>query len=250
MGEINAHDKLGAYIIQYVKELDLKTNLEIGAWDGTGATRCFIDAMKDFPEKSLTCLEIDKKKYNNLVKNVKEYPWVKCYNKSSIDCHKLIDFGFDRIWHSPFNPLRDFPDNEEETVRLWYNNDVELMKKYPKGFLEKDNTIYDAVLIDGGEFTGYFEFELLKDRTNMLFLDDCFRSYKTKKATVILSEDLEWDCIAYEKSIEGIDWGLDPDIEKEEDIPDDIRDAMIEHRMNVRNGFSIFKRKEFIKHDR
>ena len=134
MGEINAHDKLGAWIIEGVKELNLRTNLEIGSWDGTGATRCFIDAMKDFSEKSLTCLEIDKKKYNNLVKNVKEYPWVKCYNKSSIDSYKLIDFGFDRIWYSPFNPLRDFPDNEEETVRLWYNNDVELMKKYPRGF--------------------------------------------------------------------------------------------------------------------
>ena len=206
MGEINAHDKLGAYIIQYVRELDLKTNLEIGSWDGTGATKCFIDAMKDFPEKSLTCLEIDKKKYNNLVKNVKEYSWVKCYNKSSIDCHKLIDFGFSRIWNSQFNPLVRFADTREETVHQWYKNDIDVMKKYPDGFLEKDKTIYDAVLIDGGEFTGYFEFELLKNRTNVFFLDDSFRSYKTNKAAVILSEDLEWDCIASELPFELIEF--------------------------------------------
>ena len=216
MGEINADDKLGASIIQVVKEFNLKVNLEIGSWDGTGATRCFIDAMEDFSEKSLTCLEIDKKKFNSLVKNVEDYSWVKCYNRSSINCSKLIDFEFDRIWNSPFNPLVHFPDNEKETVQGWYTGDVDLMKKYPRGFLEEDNTVYDAVLIDGGEFTGYFEFELLKNRTNVFFLDDSFRSYKTNKAAIMLSEDLEWDCLAYEKSIEGLDWGVSTYIEKEE----------------------------------
>ena len=250
MGEVSTDTTLGRYIIDIVKDLHLKTNLDIGAWDGTGATKCFIDAMKDFPEKSLTCLEIDKTKFNNLVKNVKKYKWVKCHNKSSINCNKLIDLGFDRIWYSPFNPLIHFPDNKEETVQQWYNGDVQLMKKYPYGFLEKDKTIYDAVLIDGGEFSGYFEFELLKDRTNVFFLDDSFRAYKTYKVATLLMEDLEWECVAYEKSVEGIDWGLDPDIKTQEDIPQDIREAMLEHRRKVRNGFAIFKRKEFIKNER
>ena len=197
----------------------------------------------------MTCLEIDKKKYNNLVKNVKEYSWVKCYNKSSIDCHKLIDFGFSRIWNSQFNPLVRFADTREETVHQWYKNDIDVMKKYPDGFLEKDKTIYDAVLIDGGEFTGYFEFELLKNRTNVFFLDDSFRSYKTNKAAVILSEDLEWDCIASELPFELIDWGLGMGSNiKIEDIPQHIRQAMLEHHNNVRNGFAIFKRKKFIEH--
>ena len=120
------------------------------------------------------------------------------------------------------------------------------MKKYPQGFLEEDHTIYDAVLIDGGEFTGYFEFELLKNRTNVFFLDDSFRSYKTNKAAILLSEDLEWDCLAYAKSVEGLDWGLSSYVEKEEEVPQHILEAMMEHRKKVRNGFAIFKRKKFI----
>lgn len=246
MGEITTQDKLGASISHLVKELKLKVNLEIGSWDGTGATRCFIDAMKDFSKKSLTCLEIDKKKFNSLVKNVGDYSWVKCYNRSSINCNKLIDFGFDRIWNSLFNPLVHFTDTKKETVEEWYTGDVDLMKKYPQGFLEEDHTIYDAVLIDGGEFTGYFEFELLKNRTNVFFLDDSFRSYKTNKAAILLSEDLEWDCLAYEKSVEGLDWGLSSYVEKEEEVPQHILEAMMEHRKKVRNGFAIFKRKKFI----
>tara|TARA_R110001583_G_scaffold44550_2_gene141253 strand:+ start:3745 stop:4497 length:753 start_codon:yes stop_codon:yes gene_type:complete len=250
MGEINADDKFGAYIIDIVKALNLKTNLEIGSWDGTGATRCFIEGMKDFPEKSLTCLEIVKEKYDNLVKNVFEYPWVKCYNKSSIDCSKLIDFKFERIWDSPFNPLKQFPDNDKETLERYYNEDVDLMKKFPNGFLESDKTMYDSVLIDGSEFTGFFEFELLKDRTNVLFLDDTFRSYKTNKVAILLAEDLDWDCVAFEKNVEAIDWGLD--LSSEDGtvrISQDILDAMSEHRRNTRNGFAIFKRKKFLEHE-
>jgi hypothetical protein len=247
MGEISADHKLGAFIIHLVKELNLKTNLEIGSWSGAGSTQCFIEGMKDFPEKSLTCIEIVKEKYDHLVNNVKEYPWVKCYNKSSIDCNKIIEFGFERMWKSPFNPIHRFEDAPSvEQVRVWYNQDVDLMKKYPNGFLEADNTIYDAVLIDGGEFTGFYEFELLKHRTNVFFLDDTFKSYKTLKANMMLSEDIEWDCLADEKSVEGVDWGLDPAIEKEEDIPADIHDAMIEHRKSVRNGFAIYRRKIFL----
>ena len=223
MGEITAISPLGQSITQCVKDLDLRINLEIGSWDGTGATRCFIDAMKDFREKSLTCLEIDKKKFDDLVKNVKEYPWVKCYNRSSIDCNKLIDFGFDRIWKSPFNTLAH-TNHKEEMIHQWYNTDVQVMKKHPHGFLEEDTTIYDSVLIDGGEFTGYFEFELLKDRTNVFFLDDSYRAYKTKKVSLILLEDLEWEHVASGHQRE---WNS-----------------------QLRNGFDVFKRKEFIKHKR
>ena len=247
MGEINADDKFGAYIIAIVKALNLKTNLEIGSWDGTGSTKCFIEGMKDFPEKSLTCIEIVKEKYDHLVNNVKEYPWVKCYNKSSIDCNKIIEFGFQKMWSSPFNPIHRFFDAPDvEQVRVWYNEDVDLMKKYPCGFLEADKTIYDAVLIDGGEFTGFFEFELLKHRTNVFFLDDTFKSYKTLKANIMLSEDIEWDCLADEKSWEGIDWGLDPNIEKDEDVPEHILKKMQNHRKSVRNGFAIYRRKIFL----
>ena len=249
MGEINADYKLGASIIRLVKKFNLKTNLEIGSWDGSGSTKCFIEGMKDFPEKSLTCLEIVKEKYDKLVKSVKKYPWIKCYNKSSVDCSKLIEFDFERMWKSPFNPIHRFDDGDADEVQTWYNTDVDLMKQNPKGFLEKNKTIYDAVLIDGSEFTGFFEFELLRHRTNVFFLDDSFKSYKTTKVNIFLSEDIEWDCLADEKSVEGIDWGIGPDYSPDQ-VPEDIVRKMKEHRDSVRNGFAIFKRKVFIKHER
>ena len=32
--------------------------------------------------------------------------------------------------------------------------------------------LFDVILLDGGEFTTYYEFQLLKDRCNVLMLDD------------------------------------------------------------------------------
>ena len=248
MGEIKINQPLGSIIFQAVKEFNLKRNLEIGSWDGTGATTCFIEGMKDFTEKSLTCLEIGKTKYNSLVKNVERFPWVKCYNRSSVDCKKLINIKFDDIWDSQFNPMIHFPDIDKEMVRRYYNDDIKLMKKYPHGFLEEDKTIYDSVLIDGGEFTGYLEFELLKDRTNVFFLDDAFRSYKTNRVTHILDSDPDWECIGYAKALEQVDWGLPPGTVITEgcNIPDNLLQEMLMYQESVRNGFAVFKRKEFI----
>ena len=47
------------------------------------------------------------------------------------------------------------------------------MKKC-KLFLERENLpkIFDIVLLDGGEFTTYFEYKILKDRCKYLLLDD------------------------------------------------------------------------------
>ena len=53
MAEITVDDPLGRMIRDTVRIIGLKNNLEIGAWDGSGATQCFIEGMKEFEEKSL-----------------------------------------------------------------------------------------------------------------------------------------------------------------------------------------------------
>lgn len=210
MGEVNSNDKLGRSIIKYVTELNLINNLEIGSWDGTGSTQCFIEGMKPFQTKSLTCLEIINDRYNELVKNTQQYNWIKCLNQSSVNTNKLILQGFDNIWNSPFNKIP----HEKEVVYNWYLKDIEVMQTFKEGFLELDTTKYDAVLIDGGEFTGLSEFKLLVNRTNVFFLDDYYSAYKTREVAKILEQDDKWICI--------------------------------ECDMHLRNGYAVFKRKLFI----
>lgn len=213
MAEITKNDFFGSSIIEVVKNLGLRRVLEIGSWDGTGSTSCFIEGMENLSDKSLTCLEINKDRFESLVRNTQKYDWIKCYNESSISYNSLVYKDFNKIWDSPYNGLpRHF--NPKNVVESWFDADVVKLKEVSVGFLERDNSFYDGALIDGSEFTGYSEFLLLKDRVNVFFLDDVFHAFKTKEVADVLLKDPEWEYVQYSQ--------------------------------NVRNGFMILKRKNFI----
>ena len=104
--------------------------------------------------------------------------------------------------------------NPKQIVNGWFSEDVAKLKQVAVGFLERDASFYDGVLIDGSEFTGLSEFDLLKDRANFFFLDDAFHAFKTKEVADVLLRDANWECLGYSQ--------------------------------NTRNGFIIFKRKNLI----
>jgi hypothetical protein len=57
--------------------------------------------------------------------------------------------------------------------------------------------MFDILLLDGGEFTTYFEFQLLKNRCKILMLDDI----NVAKCTLIVKEieqDPSWKIIKKE----------------------------------------------------
>ena len=218
MGEISKQDEFGLALYKTIKSYNLGRILEIGSWDGTGSTRCIIDAISELELKHikrLVCLEINKDRFTQLVKNTKQYEWVECYNETSISYNQLYEKDFNKIWDSPFNGLKKHPTAAtREQAEKWFNDDVRNLKKAETSFLDADDSFYDGVLIDGGEFFGYSEFKILKDRTNILFLDDYYYGYKTNQVARELLQDTEWDVIAGNK--------------------------------NLRNGYAIFKRKTFL----
>jgi hypothetical protein len=66
-------------------------------------------------------------------------------------------------------------------------------------FLNRPNlpTVFDVILLDGGEFTTYYEFQLLKNRCKILMLDDI----NVDKCKLIVSElysDPSWKIIKQE----------------------------------------------------
>ena len=128
MGEITRNDKFGSTIIHIVKELKLKNILEIGSWDGTGSTQCFIEGMNDFTDKKLYCLEINKDRFKDLVKNTSMHSWIKCYNQTSISYNSLLYKDFNEIWDSSYNRIK-FTDTSKSTAQQWFNEDVENIKK-------------------------------------------------------------------------------------------------------------------------
>lgn len=195
MGEINLNDDFGKDIVNIVKAYNINNILEIGSWDGTGSTSCFIQAMKYFPKKKLVCIEPKKDRFDVLVKNA-NYDWVECINNSSISYNSFLNTNFEELWDAPYNKLVGHYD--KELVRKWYQEDIELLKTIEHGYLElTPDATYAGVLIDGSEFMGYSEYNLLKDKTNFLFLDDCSKAFKTNRILNEVNDSPDWEVIVY-----------------------------------------------------
>jgi hypothetical protein len=192
MGEINENDEFGKVIIDVVTRYNLQKVLEIGSWDGTGSTQCFIKGMSVLTSPDLTCVEVKRDRYEKLVKNTQAYSWVKCVNQTTISLKALIDKDFESLWNSNYCCIN----SDKSTVREWFDHDIEEITKYNHGFLETDQRFYDGVLIDGGEFFGYSEYKLVKDRTNVLFLDDYYSAFKNNQSARELTKDPEWEVVA------------------------------------------------------
>ena len=168
-----------------------KTFLEIGTWNGLGSTRIFVNGLN-------TRIEIGKLRQTSMIADAKEYF---DYTFYSLECNKLKSRTA-AAYYSPFKNVHmlnevlfnELPSNFDEIFPEGRNDrrnkiDLENMANC-KLFLDRDNLpdIFDVVLLDGGAYTTYFEFQMLKDRCNYLLLDD-IRNVKNKKIVKILKDN-------------------------------------------------------------
>ena len=192
MGEISLHDPFGHAIKTVISEKGFQSVLEIGAWDGTGSTICIINGMRSVPDpKKLICLEIDKKRYDMLVKNTKDFNFVHPVCTSSVSSRNFLvkDFDID-VWKSKYNKIKSGTSRDE--VYSWYQNFLAKLAESDEGFLDGNKDFFDAVLIDGCSFTGYSEYCLLKNKTNCFMLDDSHHSFKCTQVYDELKNDTNW----------------------------------------------------------
>lgn len=184
IGQI-CNDNFSLKIRELAGNIENKTFLEIGTWNGLGSTKQFVDILKnrndDYIFYSLEC-NIDKSEYaKNLYKN-------------NAKIHILNEVIFN---NEPKNFYEVFPQcKSNELYKKWNDVDMINMKKCEL-FLERKDLpdIFDVILLDGGEFTTYFEFQILKDRCKYLMLDDINVAKCTKIVEEIKSEPEKWEII-------------------------------------------------------
>jgi hypothetical protein len=109
------------------------------------------------------------------------------------------------IWNEePDDFYKIFPQClTNETYKHWNEVDIVNMKKCNL-FLNRPNLpdLFDVILLDGGEFTTYHEFQLIKNRCKILMLDDI----NVDKCKLIVSElmsDSSWNIIKKDNTRNG-----------------------------------------------
>jgi hypothetical protein len=169
----------------YCNDLKYKTFLEIGTWNGLGSTKCFVENLvKREDDWVFYSLESNKEKcldaqtyYNNIPK-----------------VHILNEV----IWNETPTDFYDiFPGLlTDDRASYLHKIDMDNVKLCNK-FLDRTDLPdkFDLILFDGGEFTTYHEFEYLKDRADLIILDD-INSNKCDKIAENLRTNSQWKVIA------------------------------------------------------
>jgi hypothetical protein len=156
--------------------------LEIGSSGGDGSTEAFIEgALKNPIRPTLHCIEVSDVRYAALGKRHASRDFVRCYHASSVPLEKMASAAaVTHFYRSVRSALNDYP---LRTVLGWLEQDERYVKErspVPNGIrhVKAINGLeaFDAVLIDGSEFTGTAELEEVYGASYIL-LDD-IRSFK------------------------------------------------------------------------
>ena len=189
IGQI-CNDSFSLKIREVSGDLSNISFLEIGTWNGMGSTKQFADVLKTRDDNYIFySLECNNDKCNDA-------------RKLYASQQKIIILNEVLYKDSPDNFYEIFPQcKSNEMYKEWHRVDVENMKKCNL-FLERKDlpNIFDVVLLDGGEFTTYFEYQIIKNRCKYLLLDDINVAKCTKIVEEIKSQPEKWKIIEENKT--------------------------------------------------
>jgi hypothetical protein len=181
-GQVAPGSVLGNFLMKVAKNTDYTKYLEIGTWSGMGSTRClhlgFLERTTPFVFKSLEC---NKEKCEMAALHYKDYPSVQILNSTVVRASDIPSTDELKLM---FNDL----------VEDWHKIDMENLATC--SFLEERD--FEVVLLDGGEYTTYFEYkELVKSPTLRMIICDDMNTNKCKKVYEELFASSEWKIIEY-----------------------------------------------------
>ena len=151
--------------------------LEIGSSSGAGSTEAFIEGALTNPIRpTLHCIEVSDVRYEALRLRHASRDFVRCYHASSVPVDKVASpAAVTDFYRTVRSPLNEYP---LQTVLAWLEQDVRYLVEHGLDWsgiehVKEANGLsrFDAVLIDGSEFTGSAELDAVYGASHIL-LDD------------------------------------------------------------------------------
>jgi hypothetical protein len=183
-GQISLNSFLGNFLFECALNTDIETFLEVGTWNGLGSTKCFVEGfLKRSTPFKFYSLECNKEKVEIAKNHYKNMDNIFILNEVLLN-------------EQPKEIYEIFPillENEKYTY--WNKIDFDNMKD-KKLFLDRIDIpeIFDLIFLDGGEFTTWFEYNIIKDRCKMLVLDDT-NVFKCQKIVEDIKTSNKWTII-------------------------------------------------------
>ena len=201
------NDSLYFSIIECAKRTDIKTILEIGSSSGEGSTDDFVQAIQQRPDSNsvkLYCMEISQARFEKLSANYAKDSFVKPYHLSSVSINQFP--SKEAVIHFYQNFRTNLNLSPLEQVLGWLEQDLSYIANSSLDacgidFIKKDQGIeyFDMVLIDGSEFTGFAELQLVFG-AKIIALDD-INAFKNFQSYQLLSNHPNYKIIARDFSL-------------------------------------------------
>jgi hypothetical protein len=173
LGQVHLQTPFGSALFSIARDTSYTTFLEVGTWKGFGTTLCIVEGLLQRIKKENTTnihfysVESNKTFYNEAVTNWNRIamPFLHlCYGK-------LHTKGLLSKEEIVAHPLFE---NVKTHFQLWYDQDVIDYNQAP--FIDPALLPQiDVLILDGGEFSGYADWQALKTKKPMVVcLDDVF----------------------------------------------------------------------------
>jgi hypothetical protein len=177
-GQMLENTERGMILINVLKGIKPKNIVEIGTWKGLGSTKCIIDSIDESSnfisiESNYDFYQVAK---NNLSKHIDK---VNLLYGTIVTDKQINKFVSDK--------------SLSEDQNQWLMEDLKNISMC-ENIIEKIPLEIDFLLLDGGEFSTYSEWEILKGRTKMVALDD-IRELKTKQIYEELINDNNYELV-------------------------------------------------------
>jgi hypothetical protein len=189
------HDSFSRALAKVAATPGVRTVLEIGASSGGGSTEALVAGALKNPDgpPAIHSIEVSTTRIGAFRERWKDYPFVHGYNTSSVPPEAFPSPEVvTRFYREVRSKLRNV---RLEKVLGWLRQDLDYLAEHPDlatlgiaGIKRQTGiALFDAVLIDGSEFTGEAELPLVYG-ARFLMLDDT-RSYKNWNNQAALRAD-------------------------------------------------------------
>ncbi len=165
LGQINLGTNLGKKIYNLVFSNNFENIVDVGTWNGLGTTLCILKALEDKQDTTTNLYTIEL--YKEVYESAKINLWNYRFRDKFFMLNGTIIKPEDIYWfdHSTIDFDRD------QHAKLWYNKDIENLNNAENVLHLIPNKI-DLLVLDGGEYTTYPEWQILKTKTKYFILDD------------------------------------------------------------------------------
>jgi hypothetical protein len=187
------NDQFYFSLVHCASRPDIKTILEIGSSSGEGSTDAFVKAIRNRSDSNsvkLFCMEISQARFEKLAGIYKNDSFVKPYRLSSVRVNQFP--SKESVIHFYQNSRTNLNLYPLEQVLGWLDQDLGYIASSGLDacgidFIKKDQGIeyFDMVLIDGSEFTGHAELNLVMG-AKIIALDDinAFKKFQSYQALI------------------------------------------------------------------